>query len=147
MKGFVCKVCKFISINGTAPEKCPVCGAPKTAFEEKGDAINTPKDKEALSELEKKHIPVITLVKKCGLIPDGCHDAHVKIGEIQHPMQPEHSIGHIDFYIDNEFISRIMLTPAKMNPAAALHLKAKSGEFAAIGLCNLHGAWIGKTNL
>ena len=38
MKGYVCKICGFISINGSAPDKCPVCGAPKTAFEEK-DAI------------------------------------------------------------------------------------------------------------
>jgi len=147
MKGFVCKVCKFISINGSAPDKCPVCGAPRTAFEEKEDAINTPGDENNLSELEKKHIPVITLVKKCGLIPEGCLDAHVKMGEVQHPMQAEHYIGHIDFYIDNEFISRVMLTPEKLNPAVALHLKASSGKLSAIALCNLHGAWIKETEL
>lgn len=147
MKGYVCKVCKFISINGSAPDRCPVCGAPKTSFEEKADAIKTPQDIKNLSELEKKHIPVITVVKKCGLIPEGCQDVHVKVGEIQHPMQPEHSIQHIDFYIDNEYISRIILTPDKLNPAAALHLKAKDGKLTAIELCNLHGAWINETTL
>ncbi|MBU2505011.1 MAG: hypothetical protein KKB89_04350, partial [Candidatus Omnitrophica bacterium] len=76
MKGYVCKICKFISINGSAPEKCPVCGAPKTAFEEREDAIKTPQDESNLTELEKKHIPVITVVKACGLIPHGCQDAH-----------------------------------------------------------------------
>ena len=132
MKGFVCKVCGYISINGRAPENCPVCHAPKTSFEEKEDAIKTAKDVNNLTELEKKHIPVITLVKKCGLIPEGCQDIHVKMGEIQHPMQAEHYITHIDFYIDNDFISWVILTPYKLNPAAALHLMAKSGNFSVI---------------
>jgi len=147
MKGQVCKICQYISINGSAPEKCPVCGSPKTSFEEKVSAINEPKDAANLSELEKKHIPVITVVKKCGLIPEGCQDAHVRIGEVQHPMQPEHYINHIDFYIDKEFIARVHLTPEKLNPAAALHLKAKSGKLTAIDLCNLHGAWIKEADL
>ena len=146
MKGHVCKVCAYISINGSVPEKCPVCGAPKTAFEEK-DAIKTPKDASNLTELEKKHIPVIKVVKVCGLIPEGCHDVHVKMGEIQHPMQKEHYIMHVDFYIDNEFISRVILTPEKLNPAAALHIKVDTGKLAAIELCNLHGAWINEADL
>jgi len=147
MKGFVCKICGFISINGSAPDKCPVCGAPKTSFEEKEDAIKAPKDANNLTELEKKHIPVISIVKKCGLIPEGCQDVNVKIGEVQHPMQPEHYIMHIDFYIDKEFISRVILTPDKLNSAAALHIKAPSGRLAAVELCNLHGAWIKDVDL
>ncbi|OGW74710.1 MAG: hypothetical protein A2Z72_07835 [Omnitrophica bacterium RBG_13_46_9] len=147
MKGFTCKVCSFISINGSAPDKCPVCGAPKTSFEEKADAIKTAKDPKNLSELEKKHIPVIKVVRTCGLIPEGCLDAHVRVGEIQHPMQKEHYILHVDFYVDNEFISRIILTPDRLNPAGALHLKAKSGRLTAVELCNLHGAWIAEVNL
>jgi len=147
MKGYVCKVCGFISIDGSAPDKCPVCGAPKTSFEEREDAIKTPKDVNNLTELEKKHVPVITLVKKCGLIPEGCQDVHVRMGQIQHPMQPEHYIVHIDFYIDKKFISRVILTPDKLNPAAALHLKATSGKLTVIELCNIHGAWTQETNL
>jgi superoxide reductase len=86
-------------------------------------------------------------VKKCGLIPKGCQDVHVKIGEIQHPMEQKHYIMNIDFYIDNEFISRVKLTPEKLNPAAALHLKVQNGKLTAIDLCNLHGAWIKETDL
>ncbi len=147
MKGFVCNVCKYVAINGEAPDKCPVCGAPKTSFGEKGDAINTPKDAANVTDAEKKHIPVILVVKKCGLIPEGCQDVHVKVGTITHPMQPEHSILHIDFYIDKEFISRVALTPDKLNPAAALHLKQGGGKLAAVELCNLHGTWINEVNL
>ncbi len=147
MKADVCKICGFISISGSVPEKCPVCGAPKTAFQEKEDAIKTPADVNNLTELEKKHIPAITVVKKCGLIPEGCHDAHAKIGEIEHPMQEKHYILEIDFYIDKEFISRIKLTPDKLNPAACLHLKAGGGKLTAIPHCNLHGSWIKEIDL
>ena len=147
MKGFVCKVCGFISIDGEAPDKCPVCGSPKTAFSEKEDAIKEPKDKGNLTELEKKHIPVILVVKKCGLIPEGCQDVHAKIGAILHPMQAEHYINWIDFYIDKKFIARVHLTPEKTNPAAALHLKVGTGVLTVIDFCNLHGAWMSEKTL
>lgn len=147
MKGFICSVCGFISIDGQVPEACPACGASRSAFEEKEDAIKTPKDAANLSELEKKHIPVILLEKKCGLIPGGCTDVHVKIGEIQHPMTPEHRIDFIDFYIDKKYVSRVKLTPEKLNPAACLHLKANGGRLTAVDSCNLHGSWINEVDL
>jgi len=147
MKGHVCKVCRFISINGKAPDNCPVCGAPKASFLEKDDAIKTPQDPNNLSELEKKHIPSIAVVKKCGLIPEGCQDVHVKVGQIQHPMQAEHYIQHIDFYIDKEFIARVHLTPNKLNPAAALHLKTGTGKLTAVEFCTVHGTWISEADL
>ncbi|MDD5617623.1 MAG: desulfoferrodoxin family protein [Candidatus Omnitrophica bacterium] len=144
MKGYVCKVCGYISINGSAPQKCPVCGAPQSSFEEKQDAIKTAKDEVKLSE---KHTPVIVVERKCGLLGDGCTDVHVKIGSVEHPSLPEHYIMHLDFYLDNEFISRIHLTPEKLHPAGALHLKTASGKLSVVEFCNIHGAWIGEENL
>lgn len=146
MKGYVCSVCGFISIDGTAPENCPVCGAPKTAFQEK-DAINLPQDTKNLTELEKKHVPVVKVVKKCGLIPDGCIDVHVRIGETLHPVLPEHFIVHIDFYMDKKFISRMILKPEKLNPAACVHLRVKSGKVSVVEFCNQHGNWITEVDL
>ena len=35
MKEFVCKICGYIHKGEQPPEKCPVCGANKTFFEEK----------------------------------------------------------------------------------------------------------------
>lgn len=147
MQGIVCKVCGFIAIDGAAPEKCPVCGASASAFAVKEDAIKTPANVNNLTDLEKKHIPLITVVKTCGLIPEGCQDVHVKMGAIQHPMLAEHYIVHIDFYINKKFISRVALTPEACNPAAALHLKAKQGVLSVVSYCNLHGAWIAETGL
>jgi superoxide reductase len=140
-------MCGYIAINGSAPEFCPVCHAPKSAFEEKENVINTPKDPNNLTDSEKKHIPQIVVESKCGLIPDGCTDVHVKVGEIKHPMQKEHFIMHIDFYLDKEFISRIILTPEKLNAAGALHLNIHEGKLTAIELCNLHGNWLNEVDL
>ena len=147
MSGYVCKVCKYIAIDGEAPDKCPICSAPKSAFEERQDAIKEPQDAGNLSDLEKKHIPVIAVVKKCGLIPDECTDVHVKLGEIKHPMEEDHYIVYIDFYIDKKFVARTHLTPERLNPAAALHLKNGSGKIEAVALCNQHGAWFNEAEL
>ncbi len=147
MNGDVCKVCKYIVIDGNVPEHCPVCVAGKSAFEENHSAIKEPQDSANLTDLEKKHIPVIKVVKKCGLIPNECTDVHVKLGEIKHPMENAHYIMHIDFYIDKKFVARTQLTPEKLNAAAALHLKLGAGKIGAIALCNQHGAWFNEAQL
>ena len=147
MRGLVCKVCGYVAIDGVAPERCPVCNAPKTSFEDKDDALKIPKEPGNLTELEKKHVPVITVVKKCGLIPEGCQDVHIKMGEITHPMKKEHFIMYIDVYLEKKFISRITLSPEVLNPAAALHVKATGTKLTAVERCNLHGAWISEVDL
>ena len=72
---------------------------------------------------------------------------HAKVGAVTHPMLAEHYITIIDFYLDQSFLARVHLTPLRLNPAAALHLKAESGKLAVIEHCNLHGAWISETDL
>jgi superoxide reductase len=147
MKGIVCSVCGFIVIEGDAPEKCPVCGSPKKAFQEKEDAIVEPSEQTEKQEANKKHIPQIIVKKACKLIPDGCIDVHVKVGEVTHPMKEEHYIMYIDSYIDKKYISRTYFSPEKMNPATALHLKVKGGKYTAIEKCNVHGAWMSETDI
>ena len=147
MKAFVCKVCGYVAINGVVPEKCPVCGAPKEAFQEKENALNTAKDKNNLTEAEKKHLPVIKVTQLCSLISGDCEDINVKVGEIEHPMLTNHFIIHIDFYIDKEFAARVSLKPDKLNPAAGIHMKPKEGKVTVVALCNVHGAWINEALL
>ena len=141
MNGLVCKMCGYIAIDGEAPEKCPVCEAAKTAFEEQ-DVIKT-SESEGTTE---KHVPVITVVKECGLLGEGCTDVHVKVGDTPHPMEEDHYIVFVDFYVDKKFVGRVHLTP-DCNPAGCLHLKAGSGKITAIEFCNLHGYWISETDL
>lgn len=146
MKKYVCQVCGFVSLNEGAPDKCPVCGVPKDQFEEKEDAIKLPEDSDNLTELEKKHIPQITVNRQCGLL-EGCVDVHVRMGEIIHPMLPEHFITAVDFYLDDQLISRLLLKPEKLNPAGCLHLKVNSGKIKVVSHCNLHGNWISEKDL
>ena len=146
MKAFLCQVCGHVALDG-APEKCPVCGAPKEKFAEKDGLLKKAGDGEVGGEAEKKHVPAIAVVKTCGLIPEGCVDVHVKVGEVQHPMVPEHHITFIDFYLDRKFIARTHLTPEHCNPAAALHLKASSGTLQAVENCNKHGWWFAEKPL
>jgi superoxide reductase len=147
MKGFVCGVCGFVAIDGAAPEKCPVCGAPKKLFTEQGDALKTAQDIAVKGESEKKHVPAILVEKKCGLYTDGCVDVTVKVGDVPHPMLPEHHIMKIDLYVDRKYVSRVLLTPATMNAAAGWHLKVSGGAIAAVERCNLHGAWFNEVQL
>jgi desulfoferrodoxin-like iron-binding protein len=147
MTGYVCSVCGFISIDGTIPDKCPVCNVGKDKFKEDKNAIVEPTAATDKVELNKKHIPKIVVIKKCGLIPDECTDVHVKVGEITHPMLKEHFIMWIDAYIDKKFVARVHLTPEKLNPAAGLHLKVHGGKFTAVEKCSVHGAWMSEAEL
>lgn len=146
MKGYVCGVCGFVSIDGSAPDKCPVCGAPKSQFTEKTDALKTVTDVAKAGESEKKHIPQIIINKQCGLFPEGCSQVSVKVGEIVHPMLPEHFITRIDFYIDKKYVSRVMLTPEKLDPAATIYIKAIGAKLQAVETCNVHGSWYNEVN-
>ena len=144
MKASKCGVCGFVSLEG-APEKCPVCGSPKKVF--KDSEVKSVKDWSKAGELEKKHVPKITINKQCGMFPDGCTDVYVKVGEITHPMLPEHFILHIDFYVDKKFASRTYLTPEKVNPAACAHIKVPKGKLTVIENCNIHGDWMNEADL
>ena len=146
MDTFICGKCGYLAFN-QVPDVCPVCGAKKEAFEQDNAAIKIPADPKNLSELEKKHIPVIKVVRQCGLVPQGCIDAHIKVGEILHVSESKHYIMYIDVYLDKNFIARYHLTAEKLNPILSLHLKADKGELLALENCNLHGRWVAQTEI
>lgn len=146
MDNFVCSKCGYLAFN-QAPDICPVCGAKKEAFQADANAFKKPVDPKNLSELEKKHIPVIKISKQCGLVPQGCVDAHIKIGEILHPSESRHYIMYIDLYLDKGFIARYHLTPEKLNPVLGVHLKVDKGELLAVENCNLHGRWMNQAQI
>jgi superoxide reductase len=145
MKGFVCGKCGHIEFD-SAPEFCPVCHAPKAMFTEQANAVNTALNLAVMSELEKKHVPVVNIVKQCSLAVPGCTDVSAKMGEIIHPMQPDHYILWVDFYINKKWMARSLMTP-DLSPAAGIHLKSVSGKLSVIELCNKHGAWIKELDL
>ncbi|MDR1926134.1 MAG: hypothetical protein LBQ13_00360 [Endomicrobium sp.] len=148
MKGLVCKVCGYVALDGKK-DWCPVCHL-ENVFEEKEDAYKLPDFKVVFGtgETEKKHVPMFTIVQECGLFQDtGCIDVHVKVGEIAHPTLSEHHITEIVFYIDNKFVSKIILT-ANINPSAVIHLNSKTkGKVQVIGNCNIHGRWFNEVEI
>lgn len=141
MKGLVCKVCGHVVLEGGAPEECPVCHSPQTAFEDREEAIKEPVDAANPADAEKKHTPQILVVQDCGLIPGECTDVHVRVGiDLLHPMTPEHFIGWLDFYVDNVWQSRISLS-SKVNAGGGVHLKKGGSKVQVVSWCNQHGTW------
>jgi len=146
MDTYICGMCGYLAFN-QAPDKCPACGAPKTAFKNDPTAIKKPADPANLNDLEKKHIPLININKQCGLVGPGCADANIKIGAMLHVMEEKHYILYIDLYLDYNFIGRYLMTPASLNPVLGAHLKAASGKLTVLENCNIHGRWISEVAL
>ncbi len=139
MKIFICQMCGHLEFNDL-PEKCPACGADKKSFKQNDNIFKESREKSP--EAEVKHMPALTVSKKCGLIPEeGCTDVLIRIGKTLHPMEEKHFIQFIDCYLDNKFIERIMLTPYGINPAGCVHFKKSSGTVTVVEKCNIHGYW------
>ncbi len=147
MKTFVCRICNHVAFD-QAPVDCPVCKAPIENFDNNPEAIHMPEDPRNLSEIEKKHIPVIAVSRQCQLIPGGeCVDVHVKVGEIEHEMESEHSITFLDFYINHRHQARIQMRYRRLHPAAMLHLNVDTGTLTVVVNCNVEGSWMSEVNL
>jgi superoxide reductase len=142
---YICKKCGHIAFNN-APDKCPVCWAPKEMFAQNDNIFIESKEKSP--EAEIKHIPEVSVVKACGLIPEeSCTDVNIRIGKTLHPMLENHFIQFIDAYLDEKFIERVKLTSNGVSPATCLHLKTAAGKLSIVENCNLHGYWMTNVTL
>lgn len=105
--------------------------------------INAPADASNLTDLEKKHIPVI----EC---PDTVKagepfQVKVKLGEIPHVMEEGHFIQWIEVKFGENMYARLELTPVFSKPEVTFTL-VKGGKHTertmrVIERCNLHGLW------
>lgn len=139
---YVCGVCGHVEF-GSAPEFCPVCHAPKDKFAENnalfGDAMKK------YPEVSGSHDPVITIKKDTGLIPEmPGKEVSVRVGKKLHPMEEQHHIKFIDFYIDDKFINRVFLS-LKLYPAASWYTNAAGSKIRMIEYCTVHGYWQAET--
>jgi superoxide reductase len=99
-------------------------------------------DTSGLSDLEKKHVPVITAPEK---VKKGeCFEVKVEVGKLlEHPNEPGHFIQVIDLYADDTFLVRMDLTPRMTCPVltTVVRLDHVYDNLRAFERCNLHGTW------
>lgn len=104
--------------------------------------VNMPKDMKAMTELEQKHLPVITAPDK--VKRDEIFVVTIEVGKYKaHPNEPGHFIEWIELYSGDTFLVRVSLAGAVSVPKVTIPVKLTHahGPLKAWGKCNLHGLW------
>jgi len=104
---------------------------------------NRPADPANMTDLEKKHTPVIECPEtvKAG----EPFEVRIRVGEMPHVMEEAHHIQWIDLYFGENFNARITLTPVFSRPEVSVTLvkggKHRTSTLRVIERCNMHGQW------
>lgn len=105
--------------------------------------INVPADTSNLTDLEKKHLPIITAPDE---ISEGqCFDVVIEVGKLlTHPNEHGHFIEFVDLYADHVFLARADLSAQTTCPTVkfCVSLPGPTQELRAYERCNLHGIWM-----
>jgi superoxide reductase len=104
--------------------------------------VNRVKDPANMTDLEKKHVPVISAPDK--VAPGECFEVKIEVGKLMaHPNANDHFIGFIELYAGHVFIARIDLVPHLTCPIVkvAMRLDKAVGSLRVFGWCNIHGTW------
>lgn len=109
--------------------------------------LNLPADPNNLTDLEKKHLPVIS-------VPETVRAGEpfpvtVEVGKLlAHPNEHDHYIQFIDLYFERVPLTRIDLTGASSDPKVTFTIRLqRSGKLRAFEYCNLHGTWEGSAEI
>jgi superoxide reductase len=108
---------------------------------EQASAINEVKDLDNMTDLEKKHVPLIHV--EGTPVAGEFFPVIVWVGEhLTHPSEAEHHIEFIDLYMDDKFITRCDLTWGNSAPKVTFNISVEGpGTLRAYERCNLHGDW------
>ena len=116
--------------------KCNICGnVVEVVSEGEGELVCCGEIMELLEShqeetMAEKHKPVLTIVDK---------DVTIKVGEVPHPMIPEHHIEFIEaISLDGKYLKRKYLN---IGEAPELKFFCNSDTMKARELCNIHGLW------
>lgn len=104
--------------------------------------VNTPKDAGNLIDLEKKHLPVLTVPDK--IKKDEVFEIKVEVGKLlAHPNEPGHFIEWIEVYCGDTFLGEAYFSGGVSSPTAVFNVKLSHahGPIQAWAKCNLHGLW------
>jgi superoxide reductase len=105
-------------------------------------SVNAVADVRQASDLEKKHLPVITAPKR---VEKGEHfEVVVEVGKLlAHPNEPGHFIQFIELYAGDSYLARMDFTAKTTCPImkVCVCLDHAHGKLRAFERCNLHGTW------
>jgi superoxide reductase len=104
--------------------------------------VNTVEDPGGATDLEKKHLPIITAPKS--VKKDECFEVTVEVGKLlKHPNEPGHFIQFIELYAGDTYLARIDFTAKTTCPImkVCVSLDHAHGKLRAFERCNLHGTW------
>jgi len=104
--------------------------------------VNLPKDTGNLTDLEKKHTPVIDTPAKAK--KDEPFEIKVEVGKLlAHPNEAGHFIEWIELYCGDTFLGRTGLSGGISYPVATfkVQLSHAHGPLKIWAKCNLHGLW------
>ncbi len=110
--------------------------------------VNLPRDLNNLSELEQKHLPVISAPEK--VKRDEVFTVTIEVGKLKaHPNEPGHFIEWVELYCGDTFLYRVTLSGAVSLPSVAIPVKLTHahGPLKAFAKCNLHGLWEAKKEI
>jgi len=110
--------------------------------------VNLPKDPANLSDLEKKHIPVIEAPET--VRKDELFAVTVEVGKyLVHPNEVAHFIEWVELYCGETFLARASFSGGSSYPKVVFQVKLSHshGVLKAREKCNLHGLWEGTREL
>ena len=117
--------------------KCPICGNVVEMIDDHGVPLMCCGKKMEVIEAGvvdaavEKHLPVVSV--------DG-NKLKVSVGDVSHPMTPEHFISNIWVEFETGNILRVALT-SNDQPEASFDIAGKKGKATVDEYCNLHGLW------
>ena len=110
--------------------------------------VNEPNDPANLSDLEKKHLPVIEAPDS---VKSGeCFEVTVEVGKLkEHPNEHDHFIQFMDLYADETFLGRADFASTKSCPKVTfcVSLHCPAAELRAYEHCNMHGTWASRKTI
>lgn len=110
--------------------------------------VNVVKDSEHMTDLEKKHLPIITA--PASIRKDECFEVLIEVGKLlAHPNEPGHYIEFMELYADRTYLARMDLTARSTCPImkTCVSLGHIHGKLRAFAHCNLHGVWEGQAEI
>jgi len=108
--------------------------------------VNRPADPRNLTDLEKKHLPVLEAPET--VAAGECFELLIEVGKLlAHPNEHDHFIQFLEVYADQTYLARVDFTAVTACPKArlCLALEAPAERLCAYAHCNMHGTWLGST--